>query len=53
MVVRHWQVDRIEGLSGEAEQARERLMAHLAKSERVARRLADRKQSAAGALASA
>ena len=39
IVVRHWQIERLEGLDAEAEQARERLMARLAKSERVARRL--------------
>ena len=42
MLLRHWHIDQIEGLDAEAEQARERLMARLAKSERVARRLAER-----------
>ncbi|CAN5486461.1 acyl-ACP desaturase [soil metagenome] len=45
MVLRHWKVDQIEGLNAEAEQSRERLMARMAKSERVAKRLADRRQS--------
>jgi acyl-[acyl-carrier-protein] desaturase len=44
MVLRTWQLDQLEGLDADAEQARERLMAYLAKSERVARRLAERKQ---------
>jgi acyl-[acyl-carrier-protein] desaturase len=46
MVVRHWQVEALEGLDAPAEQARERLMARLAKSERVARRLAERREAA-------
>lgn len=46
VVLRQWQVDKIEGLSAEGEQAREHLMARLAKSERVARRVAERKQAA-------
>ncbi len=47
VVLRQWQVDRLEGLGAEAEQARERLMARLAKSERVARRLSERRQEEA------
>jgi len=43
VVLRHWDVEHVEGLSAEGEQARERLMKRLAKSERVARRVADRK----------
>jgi acyl-[acyl-carrier-protein] desaturase len=46
IVVRHWQIDRLEGLHPDAEQARERLMARLAKSERVARRVAERRHEA-------
>jgi acyl-[acyl-carrier-protein] desaturase len=53
MVMRQWQIDRLEGLDAEAEQSRDRLMARMAKSERVARRLAERRQeSAAAELAS-
>ena len=43
ILLRHWQVDRIEGLDAEGEQARDRVMARLAKSERVARRLTERR----------
>lgn len=51
VVLRHWKVDQLEGLSAEAEQARERLMARLAKSERVARRMSERRQAALAANA--
>ena len=44
VLLRTWNLEGLEGLSAEAEQARERLMAYLAKSERVAKRLADRRQ---------
>jgi acyl-[acyl-carrier-protein] desaturase len=44
IVLRTWNLESIEGLSAEAEQARERLVAYLAKSERVAKRLAERRQ---------
>lgn len=47
VVQRAWDVERIEGLSATGEQARDRLMARLAKSERVARRLTERKEEAA------
>jgi acyl-[acyl-carrier-protein] desaturase len=50
MLLRHWQIDRLEGLDAEAERSRERVMARLAKSERVARRLSERRE---GALAMA
>lgn len=43
VVLRQWKVDQIEGLGAEAEQARERLMKRIAQSERVAKRLADRR----------
>jgi acyl-[acyl-carrier-protein] desaturase len=43
LVLRQWGVDHLTGLDAAAEQARERLMARLAKSERVARRLSDRR----------
>ena len=43
IVLRTWNLAGIEGLSPAAEQARERLMAYLAKSERVATRLAERR----------
>ena len=44
VVMRHWDVEHLTGLDDEAERARDRLMARLAKSERVARRVADRKR---------
>jgi len=50
MLLRQWRIDQLEGLSGEAEQAREHLMKYLAKSERVARRLAERKESSLAAV---
>jgi acyl-[acyl-carrier-protein] desaturase len=43
VVLRTWNLESIEGLDAEAEQARERLVAYLAKSERVAKRLSERK----------
>jgi acyl-[acyl-carrier-protein] desaturase len=45
VVLRQWKVDELEGLDGEAEQARERLMKRLAKSERVARRMSERRDT--------
>ena len=43
VVLKQWGLPDLTGLSPEAEQARERTMAHIAKSERVARRLSERK----------
>ena len=45
MISRHWDLEHIEGLDAEAEQARERLVAYLAKSERVAKRLTELRES--------
>jgi acyl-[acyl-carrier-protein] desaturase len=44
VVLRHWDVEHVEGLDAEGEAARERLLAFLAKSERVGRRLAERRE---------
>jgi len=44
VVLRHWAIESVEGLDAAGEQARERLVARLVKSERVARRLTDRRQ---------
>ncbi len=44
VVMRHWDVEHLTGLDDEAERARDRLLARMAKSERVARRVADRKR---------
>lgn len=43
VVLRQWDVEHVSGLSGEGEQARERLLSRLAKSERVARRVTERR----------
>jgi acyl-[acyl-carrier-protein] desaturase len=45
VVLRHWGVETIEGLSPEAEHARERIVHHIARIERIGRRLADRRAS--------
>jgi acyl-[acyl-carrier protein] desaturase len=47
MVMRTWNLEGLEGLSREAEAARERLVTYMAKSERVAKRLAERREAAA------
>jgi len=46
MVLRTWNLEQIEGLDAEAEAARDRLMKYLTKSERVAARLARRREAA-------
>jgi acyl-[acyl-carrier-protein] desaturase len=48
VVLRHWGLESLTGLDDDAEASRDRLLARLAKSERVARRLADRRAVAAG-----
>jgi len=45
VVIRVWDVENVTGLSAEGEQARDRLMKRLAKSERVARRISERRNS--------
>ncbi len=45
VVLRHWAIESIEGLSPEAEQARDRIVHHIARIERVGRRLASRRPS--------
>ena len=44
VVLRDWGVERLTGLDTEAEQARDRLMARLAKSKRVAGRVVERRE---------
>ena len=44
VVVRHWGIEALEGLDAEAEQARQRLLKRLATSERVARRVTERRE---------
>ena len=53
VVLKYWNLPELTGLSPEAEAARERTMAHIAKSERVARRLKERKAAQAANLVSA
>jgi acyl-[acyl-carrier-protein] desaturase len=45
VVLRHWNVEALEGLSPEAEAARDRLLVHIARVGRIGRRLADRRAS--------
>lgn len=45
VVMRQWNVEGIEGLTQTGEEARERLMKRMAKSEKVARRLAERREA--------
>jgi acyl-[acyl-carrier-protein] desaturase len=47
VVLRQWELASVSGLDAEAERARERLMARLAKNERVARRITDRRAETA------
>jgi acyl-[acyl-carrier-protein] desaturase len=48
VVLRHWRLAELTGLSGEAEAARERTLAFIEKSGRVAARLNERRQEQAG-----
>jgi len=45
VVLRHWKLEEIEGLSAEAEEARTRVLGYMARLESLARRLAERRQS--------
>jgi acyl-[acyl-carrier-protein] desaturase len=45
VVMRHWQLEELDGLDAEAARSRDRVLAHVAKSERVARRLSERRQA--------
>jgi len=49
IVLRQWAVADLTGLDDEAERARDRLLSRLAQSERVARRLTNRRQERVGA----
>lgn len=46
LVIRHWAIDKIEGLNGEGEKARVSLMRHVERVGKVAKRQADRRASA-------
>jgi acyl-[acyl-carrier-protein] desaturase len=50
MVLRTWDVERVEGLSEVGEQARDRLMKRMAKSERVANRVSERRRRELAAI---
>lgn len=51
IVVKHWDLPNLSGLTGEAEAARERTMAHIEKSARVARHLKERREARAAKAA--
>ncbi len=46
LVLRHWRLESLEGLSPEAEQARERLIRRMGRMEKVARRVTEKRQEA-------
>jgi acyl-[acyl-carrier-protein] desaturase len=50
VVIRHWKLEEIEGLSPEAEEARTRVLAYMARLESIARRLVERRQAQQGEL---
>ena len=50
VVLRQWDVEHVTGLGPDGEQARERLMKRMAKSERVARRVTERRAEATATL---
>jgi len=43
VVLRHWQLESLEGLTSEAEQARDRTIRHITRIDRVGRRMAERR----------
>jgi acyl-[acyl-carrier-protein] desaturase len=45
VVLRHWKLEEIEGISPEADEARTRVLAYMARLESIARRLAERRQA--------
>jgi hypothetical protein len=49
VVLQHWKLDRIEGLDAEAEAARERTLAYIAKLARAAGRLKERLEATTSA----
>ncbi|HYH52292.1 MAG TPA: acyl-ACP desaturase [Acidimicrobiia bacterium] len=53
VVLRHWKLEELEGLSGEAEEARTRVLTFMTRLESVARRLAERRQAKEGQLVDA
>jgi acyl-[acyl-carrier-protein] desaturase len=53
VVLRHWKLEEIEGLSADAEEARTRVLRYMTRLESVARRLAERRQAKDGQLVDA
>ena len=51
LVMRHWAIDKVSGLSATAEAARDRLMHHIERVGKVAKRQSDRRASAAATAA--
>jgi acyl-[acyl-carrier-protein] desaturase len=50
VVLRHWRLESLSGLTPEAEQARDKAVKHINRLQRVCRRLAERREEvAAGA----
>lgn len=49
LVLRHWAIDKVEGLDAEGEKARESLMRHIERVGKVAQRQADRRAAATAA----
>jgi acyl-[acyl-carrier protein] desaturase len=49
VVLRHWRVESLTGLDDDGERSRDRLLARLVKSERVARRMSERRAELTGA----
>lgn len=43
VVLRHWGIETLEGLDADAEVARERIIKHIARIDRIGRRIADRR----------
>lgn len=44
VVLRHWRLDRLQGLRANAEEARDRLMGHIDRVGRIARRIVERRE---------
>ena len=51
VVLKHWNIEALEGLSAEAEQARERCLRHIGKVGKAGRRTAERREARAHAVA--
>ena len=44
VVLRHWNIEAVEGLDAEAEEARDRTLEYIARVDRVGKRIADRRE---------